>query len=179
MSDRIKIHDLAQIDAALSVMADEIYNRHQETPVLIGIRRGGVPIAEHLSDLLSPKYGHKPQLGIVDINLYRDDWTKARSFPKVGRTEIPISLEERRVILVDDVLFTGRTVRAALDVLTEFGRPARVELACLVDRGHREMPIQADYTSFVIKTTAQEIVEVDFSKNGRSEGISLIRTNID
>jgi pyrimidine operon attenuation protein/uracil phosphoribosyltransferase len=142
---------------------------------LIGIRRGGVPLADRLADLLEPKYGQRPTLGVVDINLYRDDWTRARSFPKVGRTEIPLSLDDRRVILVDDVLYTGRTVRAALEVLNEFGRASSIELATLVDRGHREMPIAADYASFVVKTAADEMVEVDFSGDGRGEGVTLIR----
>ena len=140
MSDRVQIHDRSEIEAALASMAEAIQGRDQAAPVLIGIRRGGVPLAEKLAGLLAPKYGQKPALGVVDINLYRDDWTRARSFPKVGKTDIPLSLEDRRVILVDDVLYTGRTVRAALDVLTEFGRASRIELAALVDRGHRKCP---------------------------------------
>jgi pyrimidine operon attenuation protein/uracil phosphoribosyltransferase len=162
---------------ALAAMAKAIHDRHPEPPVLIGIRRGGVPLAEHLIGHLAPLFGQEPALGFVDLNLYRDEWTRARSFPKVGRTDITISLEDRRVILVDDVLFTGRTVRAALDVLSEFGRAARVELAALVDRGHREMPIQADYAPFVVKTTVEEIVEVGFPQGGPNEGIILIRAS--
>jgi pyrimidine operon attenuation protein/uracil phosphoribosyltransferase len=173
MRQRVQVHDLSDIDIALSGMAEEIHKTHEGLPVLIGIRRGGVPLAERLTELLERKYGQKPHLGVVDINLYRDDWTRARSFPKVGRTEIPLSLEERRVILVDDVLFTGRTVKAALDVLSEFGRAARIELAVLVDRGMREMPIQADYSAFIIKTTELEIVEVDYSSQG-GQGVTLL-----
>ncbi|MDR0620975.1 MAG: bifunctional pyr operon transcriptional regulator/uracil phosphoribosyltransferase PyrR [Deltaproteobacteria bacterium] len=175
MSDRVQIHDRSEIEAALASMAEAIHGRYQAAPVLIGIRRGGVPLAEKLAGLLAPKYGQKPALGVVDINLYRDDWTRARSFPKVGKTDIPLSLEDRRVILVDDVLYTGRTVRAALDVLTEFGRASRIELAALVDRGHREMPIEANYVSFTVNTSDEVIVEVDYSGDGEGRGITLIR----
>ncbi|MDR2387052.1 MAG: bifunctional pyr operon transcriptional regulator/uracil phosphoribosyltransferase PyrR [Deltaproteobacteria bacterium] len=176
MKDRVQIHDGQEIDSALTLMAQAIYERHpSDIPVLIGIRRGGMPLAEGLAELLGLKYGQKITLGVLDINLYRDDWTRARSFPKVGRTEIPISLEDRLVILVDDVLYTGRTVRAALDVLTDFGRASRIELAALVDRGHREMPIEPNYASFVVKTLPGEIVEVEYLKNGPERGITLIR----
>ncbi|MDR2302622.1 MAG: bifunctional pyr operon transcriptional regulator/uracil phosphoribosyltransferase PyrR [Deltaproteobacteria bacterium] len=176
MKDRVQIHDGQEIDSALTALAEAIYERHgSDVPVLIGIRRGGMPLAERLAELLGAKYNQEISLGVLDINLYRDDWTRARSFPKVGRTEIPVSLEDRLVILVDDVLFTGRTVRAALDVLTDFGRASRIELATLVDRGHREMPIEANYASFVVNTLPGEIVEVEFSEDGPGQGITLIR----
>jgi pyrimidine operon attenuation protein/uracil phosphoribosyltransferase len=111
----------------------------------------------------------------VDINLYRDDWTRARALPKVGRTEIKFSLDHRRVILVDDVLYTGRTVRAALEELSGFGRPARVELAVLVDRGQREMPIQADFAAFTVTVGQDEVVEVCFAQEGEEDRILLLK----
>ncbi|MDR2443688.1 MAG: bifunctional pyr operon transcriptional regulator/uracil phosphoribosyltransferase PyrR [Deltaproteobacteria bacterium] len=175
MTEKELLYGPGDINQALSSMATDITKRYSEIPFLIGIRRGGVTISERLSDLMSAILGQKPASGIIDINLYRDDWTRARSFPKVGRTEIPFTLDDRRVVLVDDVLYTGRTVRAALDAITEFGRPARVELAVLVDRGHREMPIQADYAPFILATSAQEMVEVNFSADGLGDEIILLK----
>ena len=175
MTEKELLYVPGDIKAALASMASDIVDRHGEVPFLVGIRRGGVTISERLADLMAPRLGRRPPLGVIDINLYRDDWTRARSFPKVGRTEIAGTLDDQRVVLVDDVLYTGRTVRAALDALSEFGRPGRVELAVLVDRGHREMPIQADYAPFILSTSAEEMVEVNFSAEGLGEEIMLIR----
>ncbi|MDR1296335.1 MAG: bifunctional pyr operon transcriptional regulator/uracil phosphoribosyltransferase PyrR [Deltaproteobacteria bacterium] len=172
MKTKLPLHDKAEIAAAVKAMADGILARRGQPPVLVGIRRGGVPLTERLAAVVEARTGQKTACGIVDINLYRDDWSKASAFPKVGRTDISFSLEGRRVVLVDDVLFTGRTVRAALGVLTDFGRSSRVELAVLVDRGHRETPIQPDYVSFTIPTEAGDIVEVDFSGE---EGVFLLK----
>ncbi|MDR1656703.1 MAG: bifunctional pyr operon transcriptional regulator/uracil phosphoribosyltransferase PyrR [Deltaproteobacteria bacterium] len=175
MTEKELLYGPGDINLALTSMASEIIDRYYEIPFLVGIRRGGVTLSERLAELMVPTLGQKPPLGIIDINLYRDDWTRARSFPKIGRTEIPFTLDDRRVILVDDVLYTGRTARAALDAITEFGRPGRVELAVLVDRGHREMPIQADYAPFVLSTSAEEMVEVNFSSDSLSDEIVLLR----
>lgn len=175
MTEKILLHGPGDIKPALALMAADILGRHPEKPYLVGIRRGGVTLSERLADLMAPKLDQRPSLGVIDINLYRDDWTRARSFPKVGRTEIQANLDDLRVVLVDDVLYTGRTVRAALDALGEFGRPGRVELAVLVDRGHREMPIQADYVPFKLKTAATEMVEVAFTDNGLGDEIVLLR----
>ena len=147
---------------ALATLADDILAAWPEEPVLLGIRRGGLVLSDRLAELISSKLGRPPAQGTLDINLYRDDWTRARALPKVGPTEISFSLDERRVVLVDDVLFTGRTIRAALEALADFGRPARIELAVLVDRGHREMPIHADYAPFKVATTVSERVNVHF-----------------
>ncbi|MDR3203328.1 MAG: bifunctional pyr operon transcriptional regulator/uracil phosphoribosyltransferase PyrR [Deltaproteobacteria bacterium] len=162
------------IDASLSQMADDILSRFPQPPVLVGIRRGGLVICDRLGQLLSHRGGNPVPIGVVDINLYRDDWTMARSFPKVGRTEICFGLDDRRVVLVDDVLYTGRTVRAALEALTEFGRPRRIELAILVDRGRREMPIQPDYVGLTMETSAEEMVEVRFSEAANGDEIVLL-----
>lgn len=164
------IYGSNEIAGALSIMATDILSAHSEEPVLIGIRRGGLVLSDRLAGLIGQKTGRPPAQGVIDINLYRDDWTKARELPKVGKTEISFSLDGKRVILVDDVLFTGRTVRAALEALVDFGRPARIELACLVDRGHREMPIHADYAPFKVATTLDQRVNVHFKgQEGRSE----------
>jgi len=156
------IYGSNEIAGAIAIMAADILAVHSEEPVLIGIRRGGLILSDRLAEILGQKMGSLPQRGIIDINLYRDDWTKARALPKVGKTEIPFRLDDRRVVLVDDVLFTGRTVRAALEALVEFGRPSRIELAVLVDRGHREMPIHADYAPFKIPTILDQRVNVYF-----------------
>ncbi|MDR2725982.1 MAG: bifunctional pyr operon transcriptional regulator/uracil phosphoribosyltransferase PyrR [Candidatus Adiutrix sp.] len=147
---------------ALAALAADILAAWPEEPVLLGIRRGGLGLSDRLAELISLKLGRPPARGTLDINLYRDDWTRARALPKIGPTEISFSLDDRRVVLVDDVLFTGRTVRAALEALADFGRPARIELAVLVDRGRREMPIHADYAPFKVDTALTERVNVHF-----------------
>ncbi|MDR3154679.1 MAG: bifunctional pyr operon transcriptional regulator/uracil phosphoribosyltransferase PyrR [Deltaproteobacteria bacterium] len=174
MPERTVLYGPEEVDRALAKAASDVLRRRDSLPALVGIRRGGVKVMDRLSEIFSTTLGRTLNSGVVDINLYRDDWTTARAFPKVGPTEIGFSLEGRRVLLVDDVLFTGRTVRAALDALSEFGRPACIELLALVDRGHREMPIQADYAPFVIRTDAGEIVEVSF--DGGAPGIEVVLT---
>ncbi|MDR3135197.1 MAG: bifunctional pyr operon transcriptional regulator/uracil phosphoribosyltransferase PyrR [Deltaproteobacteria bacterium] len=165
------------IDKALIKMADGIYKKNKdEKPILIGIRSGGVPMATRLAKLLAERerYGSMPKLGIVDINLYRDDWNIVRCFPKVGPTNIPYSLDNSRVVLVDDVLYTGRTVKAALGVLNDFGRPAKVELAIMADRGDRQMPIQPDYCGIRIDGVISGKVIVDFTEGDNSKGITVV-----
>jgi len=164
------IYGTSEIAGALAIMATDILACYEEDPVLIGIRRGGLVLSDRLAGIIAEKTGRRPAQGVIDINLYRDDWTKARALPKVGKTEISFNLDDKRVILVDDVLFTGRTVRAALEALVDFGRPSRIELAVLVDRGHREMPIEADYAPFMIATDPEERVNVYFSgQDGHTE----------
>lgn len=156
------IYGAEEIAGALAIMTTDILAAHPREPILIGIRRGGLVLSNRLTDQIGGRTGHRPKQGVIDINLYRDDWTRARELPKVGKTEILFRLDDKRVILVDDVLFTGRTVRAALEALVDFGRPARIELAVLVDRGYREMPIHADYAPFKIATTLSQRVNVYF-----------------
>jgi pyrimidine operon attenuation protein/uracil phosphoribosyltransferase len=126
----------------------------------VGVRTRGVPLARRLAAVLGQAAGVEPPVGALDITLYRDDLTTVGPQPVLKGTDIPTSIDGRTVVLVDDVLFTGRTVRAALDELIDFGRPARIELAVLVDRGHRELPIRADYAGRTITTTREEIVQV-------------------
>ena len=166
----VKLYGANEISGAIAIMATDILAAHQQVPALIGIRRGGLVLSDRLAEIITQKLGQKPDQGVIDINLYRDDWTKARELPKVGKTEINFRLDERRVVLVDDVLFTGRTVRAALEALVDFGRPSRIELAVLVDRGHREMPIVADYAPFKVATTVEQQINVHFQgQEGRME----------
>ncbi|MDR2349224.1 MAG: bifunctional pyr operon transcriptional regulator/uracil phosphoribosyltransferase PyrR [Deltaproteobacteria bacterium] len=162
MTERETLYSKSLVEEALNSAARDILRRSADLPALVGVRRGGVKLMNRVRAILEKLSGKTLNHGVVDINLYRDDWTLARSFPKVGPTEIPFSLEGKRVLLIDDVLYTGRTIRAALEALSEFGRSARVELFVLVDRGHREMPIKADYAPFVIGTDKDEIVEVRF-----------------
>ena len=129
--------DANGVARALARMADEIASADPDTAslVLVGIRTGGVFLAKRLKTLLDQRTRRQIPTGVIDINLYRDDWTRVAPKPIVGKTELHFSIDDRRLVLVDDVLFTGRTVRAALDALMDFGRPARIELAVLVDRG--------------------------------------------
>ena len=156
------VYGKKEMAEALAALAADILSARPEEPVLLGIRRGGLVLSDRLAELIRPRLGRPPAQGTLDINLYRDDWTLARALPKVGPTEISFSLDDRRVVLVDDVLFTGRTVRAALEALADFGRPARIELAVLVDRGHREMPIHADYAPFKVAADLSERINVHF-----------------
>jgi pyrimidine operon attenuation protein/uracil phosphoribosyltransferase len=160
------------IDQILTKMAHVILERHRGAGnlVLIGIRTGGVFLADRLKAKLLSLEGADIPRGNLDINLYRDDWTRISHQPIVQKTELPFSLDGKQVILVDDVLFTGRTVRAAMDALIDFGRPDRIELAVLVDRGHRELPIQANYVGKHLKTIHNTMVNVYLKeKAGRDE----------
>jgi pyrimidine operon attenuation protein/uracil phosphoribosyltransferase len=175
MNNSSIIYSKDQVTESLEKIAGDILRRSDAPPALVGIRRGGVKLMARLKEILEKKCEGPLLTGVVDINFYRDDWTLARSLPRVGPTEIPFSLEDKRVLLIDDVLFTGRTVRAALEALGEFGRSARVELMVLVDRGHREMPIKADYAPFVLRTDRDEIVDVVFENGEGGIEVRLIR----
>ncbi|MDR1607319.1 MAG: bifunctional pyr operon transcriptional regulator/uracil phosphoribosyltransferase PyrR [Deltaproteobacteria bacterium] len=175
MTEPTLIYGSQEVARALANLSANIIARHPETPTLLGVRRGGATMATRLAALMTASLGAAPPTGVLDINLYRDDWTRARAMPKVGRTEIRHSLDHRRVVVVDDVLYTGRTVRAALEELSNFGRPDRVELAVLVDRGQREMPIQPDYVSFVVAAQPDEVVEVCFAGEGGEDRILLLK----
>ncbi len=160
------------IDRMLTRMAHEILEKHRDTDnlVLIGIRTGGVFLADRIKAKIRSIEGIDLPTGDLDITLYRDDWTRISHQPIVQKTELPFSLDEKEVILVDDVLFTGRTVRAAMDALIDFGRPDRIELAVLVDRGHRELPIYANYVGKQIETIHDTMVNVYLKENaGRDE----------
>lgn len=145
-------------------VAGEIVERHRGVDglLLVGVRRGGVPLAEQLALLLREIEGQDVPLGSVDITLYRDDAATALPNPRIGPTRMPVAVDGRRVVLVDDVLFTGRTVRAAVDAILDYGRPERIELCVLVDRGGRELPIQADYCVKQAHVDATERVDVFF-----------------
>ncbi len=146
MADPKVLVESAAVAEGLDRMASEIVQGGQgEDLALVGIRRGGEPVAKALAALLSERLGRTVDVGSVDITLYRDDAATALPSPRIGPSHIPFDVAGRRVVLVDDVLFTGRTIRAALDALLDYGRPRRIELAVVADRGGRELPIQADY----------------------------------
>jgi pyrimidine operon attenuation protein / uracil phosphoribosyltransferase len=151
---------------ALDQIVDKLMDDFRETEqiVLIGIRTGGAFLARRIQEVIFQKKRVTIPLGALDITLYRDDWTRINQKPIVGKTEIPFSLDDRTVILVDDVLYTGRTVRAAMDALIDFGRPKRIALAVLVDRGGRELPICADYVGIQVQIEADERINVYFKE---------------
>jgi pyrimidine operon attenuation protein/uracil phosphoribosyltransferase len=162
--------DAASVKRGLIRVAGQIAERHHGSTelVLVGIRRGGVAVAERLRACLERIEPGEVPLGTVDITLYRDDAASALPNPRIGPSEIPVSLNGRRVVLVDDVVGTGRTVRAALDALLDFGRPRSVELMAVVDRGGRELPIQPDYCIHATHVAAEERIDV------MEEGTDLI-----
>ena len=143
-------------------MAGEIVERARgaKSLALVGIRRGGVPIAARLAQHIEELEGVRVPVGAVDIALYRDDASTALPKPQIGRSEIPFAVEGHRIVLVDDVLYTGRTVRAALDALLDYGRPQKIELAVLVDRGGRELPIQPDFVVKVAEVGPSDRIDV-------------------
>ncbi|MBI4353335.1 MAG: bifunctional pyr operon transcriptional regulator/uracil phosphoribosyltransferase PyrR [Candidatus Omnitrophica bacterium] len=156
------ILDRAAIERAVARMAHEILEKNKGTEglALVGIQTRGVVLAERLKAAVQSIAGVSAPLGILDINLYRDDLTRVSEQPVIHKTEIPFDIDDKVVVLADDVLYTGRTIRAALDALTDFGRPRRIELAVLVDRGHRELPIRPDFVGKNIPTSREEIVQV-------------------
>ena len=161
----------------LSRIAHEILERHPDVKrlALVGVRSRGVPLARRLARLVGEAAGAEPAVGALDIALYRDDFTSLAAQPITKGSDILFSIDGRTLVLVDDVLFTGRTVRAALDQLIDFGRPARIELAVLVDRGHRELPIRADYVGRSLSTSRDEAVQVRVREEDGKDEVVLIQ----
>jgi len=160
--EKAQLMDATAIQRVLTRVAHEIVEKNKGTAdlVLIGLRSRGVDLARRLSQRLKEIDGVDVPVGALDITLYRDDLGKGGPQPAVRRTEIPFSIENKKVILVDDVLYTGRTIRAAMDGLMDLGRPRTIQLAVLVDRGHRELPIRADYVGKNVPTAKTEQVQV-------------------
>lgn len=166
-AEQTVLMDGAGIKRALTRIAHEILERNKGVAdiVLIGIRSGGAYLADGIAQQIAIIEGGAVPVGAVDITLYRDDCSGHLPHHPVGKTEIPFSLEARKVILVDDVLYTGRTIRAAMDALMDFGRPQSIQLAVLIDRGHRELPIRADFVGRNVPTSQKENVQVVFDSN--------------
>jgi pyrimidine operon attenuation protein / uracil phosphoribosyltransferase len=171
--ERSELLDGVGMTRVLRRMAFEILERAGADGYFVGIRTGGAFLAERMVQLLAEAGEGRPTLGAVDITLYRDDVFLGLPKPEVGPTELPESLAGRTVVLVDDVLYTGRTVRAAMDVLADYGRPRAVQLAALVDRGRRELPIQPDYVGIRVQTTAEQSVRVMLSEKGEPDRVVL------
>ena len=167
-----------EIEYALKRIAAEIIENDinsDENVVLIGIRTGGAYLAKRLQTMLGDLSGQEYLTGILDISLYRDDWTRIGPSPKIGKTEINFSIDDKKIILIDDVLFTGRTIRAAMDALMDLGRPRKIELAALVDRGnkYRELPIQANYLGGVWKIAPDETINVYLEEGGYEDHVTI------
>lgn len=166
--------DSNAIKRALTRIAHEIVEKNKgvDNLCLIGIQKGGVILAERLLSQIESIEGKKIDIGALDITFYRDDLNIKKEQPLVKATDITFSINDKTVVLVDDVLFTGRSIRAAMDALNDFGRPAYIQLAVLIDRGHRELPIRADYVGKNIPTSFQDSVEVTLQNN--NEEVVLI-----
>ncbi len=176
MSEPAVILDAAAIQRALTRIAHEIAERNEasEEVVLIGIQSGGVPLARRLGAILAGVWGRPVPTGVLDVAMHRDDLDQ-RLAPQIHPTDVPFDIAGKTVVLVDDVLFRGRTVRAAMDALNDLGRPRRIQLAVLVDRGHRELPIKADFIGKNVPTALSEKVKVVITPAGDGDSVRLER----
>jgi pyrimidine operon attenuation protein/uracil phosphoribosyltransferase len=172
------VMDADRIGRTLTRIAHEIVERNKgvEDIALIGVRRRGVPIAKRLARLITEITHHDVPTGALDITMYRDDVSRhaVGLQPLVRRTEVSFSIDDRKILLVDDVLYTGRTTRAALDALIDFGRPKAIQLVVLVDRGHRELPIKADYVGKNIPTASTDVVHVRLQEIDERDEVELV-----
>lgn len=169
------ILDSVGIKRAMTRIAHEILERNKGITdlILIGIRTGGIHLAHELAARLEEIEGTSIPVGAVDITLYRDDIRSQSASLPVGKTDIPFTLEGKRVVLIDDVLFTGRTIRAAMDAMMDHGRPQCIQLAVLIDRGHRELPIRADFVGRNVPTSLKEKIQVCFDDTNRAVEVTL------
>lgn len=176
MQVKSQIMDSAQMKRSLQRMAHEIIeqNRGLEKIRLVGIRSRGVPLAHQLSDYLKLISNQAVPVGVLDITLYRDDLSTISHQPVIKGSQLDFEIEDAIVVLVDDVLYTGRTVRAAIDALMDFGRPKQIQLAVLIDRGHRELPIKADYVGKNVPTSKEEIIKVALSEIDGEESVKIV-----
>jgi len=172
LRDKTKILDKEAIEKAITRMAHEIVERLKSVDniAIVGIKNRGAYLGERLAAAVGRVAGARPPVGALDITLYRDDLTQVTEQPVVHATEISFDISGKVIILADDVLYTGRTIRCALDALIDFGRPSQIQLAVLVDRGHRELPIRADYVGKNVPTAPNEVVEVRLAEtDGKDE----------
>ena len=174
--EKAQLMSASEIDRTLVRLAHEILEKTEDLPRLafIGIRRRGVPMAQRLAEKIKNLEGLEVPVGFLDINLYRDDLSTVSERPVHSATEIHFPVTGKDIILMDDVLYTGRTIRAALDALFDQGRPARVQLLVLIDRGWRELPIEARYVGRMVQTSANEIIEVKFQEVDQMEKVLLV-----
>lgn len=176
MKEKAQVLDREMISRALARMAHEIIERNRGTQdlVIVGILRRGAYLARRLADCVKKIDNRQIPVGTLDITLYRDDLTLLAAQPVVRKTEINFDIQDKKVILVDDVLYTGRTIRSALSELIDFGRPKCIQLAVLIDRGHRELPIRADYVGKNIPTSQNEIVEVRLDEEDGKDEVMVV-----
>jgi pyrimidine operon attenuation protein / uracil phosphoribosyltransferase len=176
LNSKATLMDPQEVARALTRIAHEIIERNKGTDdlALVGIHTRGVPIAERLAEMIERFEGVRPRTGKLDITLYRDDLTEIALQPIVRKTEVPFDVSGMRIVLCDDVLYTGRTARAALDALVDMGRPGVIQYAVLVDRGHRELPIRADYVGKNVPTSRSEVVKVRLEEVDGADGVELL-----
>lgn len=175
LMEKTVLMDSEGIRRALTRISHEIVEKNKgvDNIVLVGIRTRGVPIAERLAENIAKIEGKKPPVGVLDITLYRDDLSTLGYQPVVRPTELPVDITGKIIVLVDDVLYTGRTIRAALDAVIDNGRPKTIQLAVLVDRGHRELPIRADFVGKNVPTSSKEVVSVQLASIDEEEKVVL------
>jgi len=174
--EKAQLMSASEIERTLVRLAHEVLEKTEDLDRLafIGIRRRGVPMAQRLANRIKALENREIPVGILDITLYRDDLSTIATQPVLNATEISFPVTGKDIILMDDVLYTGRTVRAALDALFDHGRPARVQLLVLIDRGHRELPIEARFVGRSVQTTDNEIIEVKFKETDQIEKVVLV-----
>ena len=162
LKEKAEIVDADGLKRIVTRIAHEIVERNKgvDDLVLVGIKRRGVPLAQRIAERITEFEGRAPVQGSLDITLYRDDLSLVAQQPVVGGSEIPVDVRGKTVVLIDDVLYTGRTIRAAMDALIDFGRPRSIQLAVVIDRGHRELPIRADYVGKNVPTSRREVIGV-------------------
>lgn len=177
MSEKTTILNAQAIHRVLTRIAHEIVERndHSQAVVIVGVQRGGIHLAERLGALLKGIWGSPVPVGRLDVSMHRDDLDH-HAAPTIQPTVMPFDLNGKTVVLVDDVLFSGRTTRAALDALNDFGRPRRIQLAVLVDRGHRELPIKPDFIGKNVPTAMNERIDVQLKEDGGSDVVYLEKT---
>ncbi len=168
--------DSKEVKRALTRIAHEVIEKNKviENICLVGIQQGGVLLARRIASIVESIENRNVVMGTLDISFYRDDIHQTLKQPVVKETDIPCSITDKTVILVDDVLFTGRSIRAAMDALIDFGRPAQIQLAVLIDRGHRQLPIRPDYVGKNIPTSFNERIEVEFEEDNTQDRVTLI-----
>jgi len=178
MKIKSQLMDKTGIVRTLQRLTHEILERNRgcENLVVVGIRNRGDVLAKRILQSIEILEGKKLPLGVLDITLYRDDFRRLNESPVVQETDIPFDITDKKVVLVDDVLFTGRTIRAALEALMDFGRPANIQLAVLLDRGHRELPIHADYVGQTVSTSMKDGVNVKLAEVDGEDGVFLVET---
>lgn len=180
-NDGTQVMDSDEIRRAITRIAHEIIekNKGAEDIAIIGIQSRGVPIARRLAALMEEIEGAAVPIGSLNVALYRDDYSTRLAPTSVGKTEIDFDVTDRKIVLVDEVLFTGRTIRSALDAIMDMGRPAQIQLAVLVDRGHRELPIRADYVGKNLPTARREHVHVHLRETDDGDKVVILREGCD